>query len=406
MGTSTENLTTPRSLRIASPDEAFALCEIGDYEAAIDLVPWPPDAESADADVLFVWGVITSQKGAGEQSQGTQEQAKDLLTKACRLLEPDKAELCRVYLALCYWRLGDSADAMALLDAAESAKARFSSLLVRSIIFHQAGQLEKAFAVLNENEFLAASVSEVNQGKFHNQRGVTLRNLADRDNNSELRDRAIVEFEAALFRFENCHAPKLIGAVINNLARLYSLVGNYSRAHEYIDRAVFLAQNDKGLLAQWSDQRANVLLDEGKPELARAESDKALSLLAHGEQLGLVAECYATKERIAQQLSGSCPQVVSMIQTAPHSPEHGGEALHVTPLECVQDILRNSDQSALPLLILMNLIVDPDGDPNKYSAADEAMQHVYVRTPQGEDDYRAYLNSLSGEPQEVGEVSS
>jgi tetratricopeptide (TPR) repeat protein len=394
---------------LVTTEQAFKLCEIADYEAAMALVLWPPDLSASDPELLFLWGIITSQKGTAEQEPGSQERAKNLLTKAGRLLDGGREELCRVHLSLCYWRLGETREALALLDRPfQDMQAKFCAFLVRAIIFMEDRHLEDAMTALSECEFLADCISTVNRGKFHNQRARTFKRLAVRDGNLELIDRAIVEFEAALFYFEQSEAPKLQGAVINNLGRLYSQSGQHERAHEYIDRAIALAGNDKGLLAQWHDQKANAYLDEGKLELGKIASDKALALLVGGEQIGILADCAVTKARIEQQIYGTCaanrimlttPQVSLALSTQ-------GSEMPATPLECAQRIIRDNHELAAPLLTLMALTVDPNGDPERYAAADMVMQFLFIHTPEGEEFYRSSVARIAEKPQEVGTVSS
>ena len=77
-----------------------------------------------------------------------------------------------------------------------------------------------------------------------------------------------------------------------------------------------------------------------------------------------------------------------------------------TILECAQRIIRDDHELAMPLLTLMALAVDPNGDPDRYGSADEAMQFLAVKTPDGEAFCRSLIDSLANSPQEISDSSS
>lgn len=255
---------------------------------------------------------------------------------------------------------------------------------------------------LNQSEHLVESVSITRQGRFHNQRALALKDLGEYD-------RAILEFDRAAYCFQESGETELQGMVHNNIARAYSLSGNYERAHESVDRAIGLA-TDRKYLIQWSDQKAICFIDEGKLDEAEAQIDKVLALFVGIEDIDLFAECLSTKNRIAQQKHGSCGKIEKVIKHTSDNlfpvtppPTQRGDAM---PLECAKTILSQSYQSALPLITLIAMIADPDGDPARYSAAWAVMQFAFTYTPRGEDELRRFIDEVLQKPQEVGDISS
>jgi tetratricopeptide (TPR) repeat protein len=181
--------------------EALNLCEIAEYERAGSLLP-SPDLDSSDPELLFAWGVVLS-------GQSQQELAKDLLSKGSRLLDKEPAELARIYLALCYWRLGEISEALVLLGIEpEGTEAQFCCLLVRAIIETEQGNSHTALALLARVNL--ADLSDAKCGKFHNHRGLALRKLGKLDE-------AIQEFERAINYWKD--APELLALAKNNVAR-------------------------------------------------------------------------------------------------------------------------------------------------------------------------------------------
>src|SRR6266704_1807638 len=100
---------------------AKCLIDEGEYEAAratlIELWPSqekPPILEgldaSAKAEVLLRVGVLAGWIGAADQTPGSQENAKDLISQSIKIFDElgatDEAAEARTDLAYCYWREG------------------------------------------------------------------------------------------------------------------------------------------------------------------------------------------------------------------------------------------------------------------------------------------------------------
>src|SRR5947207_3273720 len=100
--------------------------KIGEYDAAYEALSefWPdrnqsPNverlAESIKAKVLLRTGALTGWLGAADQTKGSQEIAKDLITKSIEIFESlsetQRVAEARGELALCYWREGSYGEA-------------------------------------------------------------------------------------------------------------------------------------------------------------------------------------------------------------------------------------------------------------------------------------------------------
>jgi len=265
-----------------------------------------------------------------------------------------------------------------LKDNFISKKAQFCANLTLAIIAIEDKNPQKSLQLLGECERLLNHVSDIARGKFHNHRALALAILSSRDHNQEFRDRAIIEFTAADHYFSD--APRLCGAVKNNLARLYSLSGRLDMALKYVDEAIALAHGDQGLLGQWHDQKARIFRDHGNHASAKIEAEKAVSLLTHGEQAHLLKEAMDTLSKVAPI---SHPVLL--------------ETTHMTPLTCAKRILENDPNLAPIVLALIAKVSDPDGNPDRYGLADETMQFLFQHTPQGEQSFRDYLAELEDE---------
>lgn len=270
----------------------FHFVEIGDYESVLDLTG-PPDLSGTDGEALLLQGIAVSQRGVAEQTIGDQELAKDCLTRAMQFLNGESKELSQVYLSLCYWRMGEFDDALALLEGVyTSNRAKFSAGLTKAMIAFESGEPEKSLQLLGEIESLSSHVSEASQGKFHNHVGAALWFQANRDKRPN--ERAGREFETAIYFWTRAGAPKLQAIATNNLASVHTLNGAFPQAHESVDQALDLAGADKGLQAKFRDQKAKIYLAEGRSTDAIVEVRKALLLVAAGEQKAIINECLNT----------------------------------------------------------------------------------------------------------------
>ena len=357
---------------------AFELCEIAEYEQAADLLP-SPSLESDDPELLFVWGVTAS-------GQGRQEQGKDLLTKAVRLLPDERASLARVYLALCYWRLGEVSECLALLDGAKG----FCASLVRAIIATEESNDSESLALLAEVDL--EGISEASRGKFHNQRGLAKAKTGDYLG-------ALNDFDQALERWRD--APRLWVLAKNNSGRTYSKMGNLDKALECVDDAISLV-NDKQLLGQFFDQRSKILKDHGLIDKAKIESAKAVSYLANSERpefLKEAAETYVSVSKI-----GHCKEPEFVLRdSSPEqfSSQQGGlEPLTIERASQLIDTItkENDAEHAWEIIELLAKTADP-----KNEVAQQTMRRLFTLTEEFENEYQRQMKRFIS-PEDQSEV--
>src|SRR5712692_1114237 len=150
---------------------AKQLEKAGEYEAACEAMSefWPereepPKLDDLDeqtkAEVLLRVGALAGWLGGANQTEGSQEAAKDLITQSIEIFE-ELGQSVRVAeargdLALCYWREGSYDEARitlanALSRLGEKDSELKSVLLIRSgIIEERTQQLQEALRFYNE----------------------------------------------------------------------------------------------------------------------------------------------------------------------------------------------------------------------------------------------------------------
>lgn len=230
----------------------------------------PPTA----AEVLLQCGVLSGWLGRIQHLSGAQEKAKDLIFEALRRFKAErqasKVSEAKYELSMCYFRLGAYDDARVILDQAlEGLAEKDSDLKAKILIRHTlvevwTGRYHDAWHILEKaSEFFEAS-SDALKGRWHGQRGLVLRRLATAERRPDYADRAIMEFTAAIYHYEQAKHERYCANNFNNLAMLLYQLGRYSEAHANLDRAqaIFERHQDTGNLAQVNETRARVFVAE------------------------------------------------------------------------------------------------------------------------------------------------
>src|SRR5258706_11095978 len=316
--------TQSRDLPLAQRAElscrlAKQLEKTGEYEAACEalLEFWPeldkpPKVEGLDeaekAEVLLRVGSLAGWQGGTDQTQGSQESAKDLITKSIESFESlgrfKRAAEARGDLALCYWREGafDEARihlASALSQLGEEDPEQRAILLIRAgIIEERTRRLEDALRYYNE----AAPLVELSEdhalkGSFHFEYGHVLGWLAAPENREDYLDRALIEYAASSFHYEQAGNARALARVETNLGYLFFTIRRYREAHQHLDRArhLFLNLKDIGTAAQVDDTRARTLLAEGHVVEAERLARSAVRVLERGDHQAYLAAVLTTQ---------------------------------------------------------------------------------------------------------------
>ena len=322
-----------------SCDLAKQFEKIGEYEKAYECLIefWPDRTKSPTlgvldkvtrAEVLLRAGTLAGLLGGADQTEGSQERAKNLITTSIEIFE-DLGEIQRVAearseLALCYYREGSYDEARITLEnaltiPAENDPELKAILLIRvGIVEARRQKLQEALRYYDEaSPLVAQSKDHALKGSFHIQYGLILRQLATPENREEYVDRALMEYAAASFHFEQAGNRRYLARVENNLGFLHFTLKRYEDAHRHLDRArnLFLELNDIGTVAQVDETRARTLLAEGRLQEAQRMVKGAVKTLEKGGQQALLAEALTTQATIMARL-GEHARARALLQRA------------------------------------------------------------------------------------------
>jgi CheY-like chemotaxis protein/tetratricopeptide (TPR) repeat protein len=292
--------------------------EAGKYEEAREALRelWPhvgewPVLENLDpatrAEVLCRVGALTSCIGSEKQIEGAQETAKNLISESLAIFEElrDIAKIAeaQIHLAYCYWRQGEFDEARTLIQEAlgrlpDTERETKALALVRSaIIERSAGRLIEALRIHTEAAPIFEKIgSHALKGMFHTGLAVTLKKLGETEHREDYIDRALIEYAAASYHFEQAGHERYRALIENNLGFILLTVGRFKEAHEHVNRArrIFAGLKDAGSVAQVDDTRARVLLAEGRHAEAERAARAAVRALEKGDGQALLAEALTT----------------------------------------------------------------------------------------------------------------
>jgi len=305
---------------------AKRLQKIGEYEKAYEALRefWPERRQSpqvdelddaAKAEILLRSGSLAGCLGAADQTEGSQEIAKNLITQSIETFESrlDSSRVAEAQgeLALCYWREGSYDEARVSVTSALTRLGNGDPelkpiLLIRaSIIEMQRQQLQAAMRYCDEAAaLLEHSEDHAVRGSLHIQYGLVLRHLATPENREDLLDRALIQYAAASFHFEQAGNRRYLARVENNLGFLHYTIGRYADAHQHLSRArrLFLELEDIGTVAQVDETRARTMLAEGNLREADRVIKAAVRVLERGGQQALLAEALTTQGTITARM--------------------------------------------------------------------------------------------------------
>jgi tetratricopeptide (TPR) repeat protein len=298
---------------------ARELEEAGDYEAARRAMGplWQrigerPLIDSLDertaAEVLLRAGTLSGWIGSASQVEGAQEIAKDLISESATIFESlgetARTAEAHIDLAICYWREGAFDEARVTLGQAlsrlteEDVELRARVFLNSTVVEVSARRLHDALRIITEAApVFAKSRSHALKGKFHLELALVLRLLGASEGRGDYIDRALVEYTAASFHFEQAGDTRFRAAVENNLGSLFTTLGKYGEALEHLERSrrLFVALKDQARTAQVDDTRARAFLAQGLNFRAEEVASAAVRTLERGEEPSLLAEALTTQ---------------------------------------------------------------------------------------------------------------
>ncbi|HEX3282978.1 MAG TPA: helix-turn-helix domain-containing protein, partial [Pyrinomonadaceae bacterium] len=134
------------------------------------------------------------------------------------------------------------------------------------------------------------------KGKFHNELANVLSYLSIAERRRDYADRALVEYTAAGFHFEQVSHTRNQAAVENNLGYLFASIGNFNEAHAHLERArrLFVRLKDSVHIAQVDETRARAFIAEGGYAEAEKLARLAANVLNKGGEFALLSETLTT----------------------------------------------------------------------------------------------------------------
>jgi tetratricopeptide (TPR) repeat protein len=313
------------------------LAYAGQYEAAREALGglWPGIGERPDvrglppvvaAEVLLQCGVLTGWLGSVRNVAGSQERAKDLLFEALRTFQSQgkasKVSEAQYELGMCYWRLGAYDEARVIMREAlrplgdEDAELKAKILIRITAVEVWENRYYEALRILEEAEPVFESVNDATKGRWHGQRGTVFLWLAS-TGRQDYADRAIIEFTAAIYHYEQAGHERYCALNLNNLAFVLYRLGRYGDAHENLDRAqaIFTRLKDTGNLAQVDETRARVFVGEGKYRDAERIIAAVVKAFEQGSTSALLADALVV-QGIARARLGSYDSSINIFRQA------------------------------------------------------------------------------------------
>jgi CheY-like chemotaxis protein/tetratricopeptide (TPR) repeat protein len=327
---------------------AKQLEKAGEYEQASEALSefWPERSgppvlegldQAATAEVLLRVGGLAGWLGSAHQVEGSQETAKNLITRSIEAFEElgQSARVAEAHadLALCYWREGGLDEARVHLAGAMS-RLKNEDTDLKACVMIRSGMVEIAALRLNEAlrifdeslPLLEHSKDHALKGTHHNLFAVLFRRLGKAENRDDYIDRALIEYTAASFHFEQAGHARYQASVENNLGFLFFTLGRFAEAHEHLRRAgsLFVQIGDEVHLAQASDTRARTLLAEGRLQEAKRFARSAVKTLEKGGEQALLAEALTTQGVVLGRL-GNYSRSKALLDRAVEVAETAGD---------------------------------------------------------------------------------
>jgi CheY-like chemotaxis protein len=270
--------------------------------------------EATTAEVLLRVGVLTGWIGSIRQIEGAQELAKHLIGESVIrfgvLQVGEKAAEAQMELGHCYWREGSFNEARMLLKEALSrdlvGNLKAVTLSRLATVEKVTNRLSDALHLLVEAAPLFdASKNHTIKGRFHNEYAQVLRKLSAAEHRNDYIDRALIEYEAASYFFEQAGHRRYQACVENNIGYLFYTIKKFPEAHHHLDRAqaLFTGMKDAVHTAQVDDTRARVLLAEGHVSEAEKLVRMAVQVLEKGGEQSLLVEALTTQGLVLARLS-------------------------------------------------------------------------------------------------------
>jgi tetratricopeptide (TPR) repeat protein len=359
---------------LTADNRADLRCEIarefedkGEYELAREVLDelWLGERPKIDgleistgAEVLLRAGVLTGQR------PGAQETAKNLISESLAIFSSlnykKKIAEAQCELALAYWRTGEYNEARDLLTETLKLLPTDSELKAKVILRLGIVELDSArttegLRILEGHSVLFERVNnQTIKGSYHATLGNALENRWATENQSSDLDRALIEYTAASYHFEEAEHRRYLANVENNLGFLYFKIERCQEAHDHLDRArrILARLKDKITIAQVDETRARVFLKERRNSNAERTAQSAVQTLAKSDRQSLLAEALITHGTALARLRRYSPALSAFRQAVDISQGVGcmnraAEAA-LTAFQEIGERLSSDDARSLP----------------------------------------------------------
>ena len=259
---------------------------------------YPPEAA---AEILLQCACLSGFLGDA-QAKDVHEKAKDLVSEALHIFRADgnaaKISECNYELGICYYRIGAFDEArIVLVEALAGATPEQHGKIVigQALVEIFSGRCGEAQEILLNARPFFENASDALKARWHAHMGLVHRRLAL--GKIEQLDRAIIEYTAAIYYYEQAGHNRYCGVNLNNLAFILYRLGRYPEAHEHLDKAhlIFSRLRDKGTLAQVEETRARAFIAEERYEEAWRTITGVVNVLEGGGQCALLVDALTNK---------------------------------------------------------------------------------------------------------------
>ena len=196
--------------------------------------------ENAKGNVLLRAGALTGWIGSAKQISGAQEAAKNLVSESIATFETlervSRVAEAEIELAYCYWREGAFDEARVMLREALSRlshndiELKAVGLLASAIVERAANRYNDSLRIQMEAATFFEQLENYSlQGSFHNVFANVLENLGRTEQRADYIDRALIEYAAASYHFEQARHQRYAGCVENNLGFLLVISADSKR---------------------------------------------------------------------------------------------------------------------------------------------------------------------------------
>ncbi|MGB7922452.1 MAG: tetratricopeptide repeat protein [Pyrinomonadaceae bacterium] len=305
--------------------------ELGELWQGIGARPELKFTPQVNAEILLQCGTLTGWLGSAKQVD-VQEKAKNLITEALEIFQTLNNQIkvaeAQYELGICYWRTGAFDEARIILEKAKQIathEQRGKILIRQTLVEISTGRYYKALLMLDNARPTFESYPHALKGRWHGQMALVLRKMATKESKTDYYDRAIVEYTAAIFHYEQAGHERHCANNLNNLAFLLYKLGNYQEAHDYLERARIILERVGNLsnLAQVDETRARILAAEKRYQEAELIINGVVRTLEKGGEQALLTDALITQATILARL-GNVERSITTFNLAINIGEQAG----------------------------------------------------------------------------------